>query len=137
MIGYFLLIALVILFAVLTAIYDKHGNGDMAVLCCVALAIFGALFAASSMYLGCKKSDAREFKTDRDYQQELVYNVYDTMSFYAIERIISTAKEMDERIEDNKEHAYSKMWGFLYNKGIAEVELIDIPEIEYKIVKKE
>ena len=137
MIGYFLLIALVILFAVLTVIGDKHEHDVMAVLCCMAAIIFGSLLATSSMYLGCKKSDAREFKMDRDYQQELVYNVSSSMSFYAIERTISTAKEMNERIENNKSNAYSKMWGFLYNKDIAEVELIDIPEIEYKIVKKE
>ena len=137
MIGYFLLIALTILFAVLTAICDKHDNGVMAALCVVATSIFGTLLFVSSMYLGIRKSDARDFKMDRDYQQELVYNITDTMSFYVIERTISTAKEMNERIEDNKRGAYSKMWGFLNNKGIAGVELIDIPEIEYKIVKKE
>ena len=137
MIGYFLLIALVISLIVLAVIGDKHGNGNMAALCCVAAVIFGVLLAASSMYLGCRKSDAREFRMDRDYQQELVYNVSDNMSFYAIERTISTAKKMNERIEENKRGAYSRMWGFLNNKGIAEVELIDIPEIEYKIVKKE
>ena len=137
MIGYFLLIALTILFAVLAAIGDKHGNGDMAVLCCISASIFGSLLIASSLYLGCRKSDAREFRMDRDYQQELVYNISDNMSFYAIEKTISTAKEMNERIEENKSGAYSKMWGFMHNKGIAEVELIDIPEIEYKIVKKE
>ena len=107
MIGYFLLIALVILFAVLTVIGDKHEHDVMAVLCCMAAIIFGSLLATSSMYLGCKKSDTREFKMDRDYQQELVYNISDSMSFYAIERTI----KMNERIEENKRGAYSKMWG--------------------------
>jgi hypothetical protein len=137
MIGYFLLIALVILFVVLTVIGDKHEHDVMAVLCCVAAIIFGSLLGTSSMYLVIRNSDARDFKMDRDYQQELVYNISDNMSFYAIEKTISTAKEMNERIEENKSGAYSKMWGFMHNKGIAEVELIDIPEIEYKIVKKE
>lgn len=137
MIGYFLLLALLVISIFLTIIGDMRSNGVMAVICIMVSLLLGSLFIASTMYVSNRKSDAKKFLLRRDYYQELVNNISNDMAFYAVERTIDTAKKINERIEDNREYAYSKMWGFLSNKGIAEVELIDIPEIEYKIVKKE
>lgn len=100
--------------------------------------IFGVLFTlaflATSMEFGTKHSDAVSFENDRNYQQELIYSISDTMSPQTISRIISSAVYTNERIERNKAHCNSVMWGFMYNKGIAEVEPIEIPKLKYQIV---
>lgn len=99
--------------------------------------IFGVLFTlaflATSMEFGTKHSDAVSFENDRNYQQELIYSISDTMSPQTISRIISSAVYTNERIERNKAHCNSVMWGFMYNKGIAEVEPIEIPKLKYQI----
>lgn len=100
--------------------------------------IFGLIstvvFLASSIEFGMKRSDAVSFENDRDYQQELIYSINDNMSPQTISRIVSSAVYTNERIERNKAHCNSVMWGFMYNKGIAEVEPIEIPKLKYQIV---
>ena len=91
----------------------------------------------TSMEFGTKHSDAVSFENDRNYQQELIYSISDTMSPQTVSRIISSAAYTNERIERNQKHCNSKMWGFIYNKEIAEVEPIDIPKFTYKIVIEE
>ena len=99
--------------------------------------IFGLIstvvFLVSSIEFGMKRSDAVSFENDRDYQQELIYSINDNMSPQTISRIVSSAAYTNERIERNKAHCNSVMWGFMYNKGIAEVEPIEIPKLKYQI----
>lgn len=103
--------------------------------------IFGVVstvvFLVTSIEFGMKRSDAISFENDRDYQQELVYSISDTMSPQTISRIVSSAACTNEKIERNKAHCNSVMWGFMYNKGIAEVEPIEIPKLKYQIVVEE
>ena len=103
--------------------------------------IFGVLstvvFLVTSIELGTKNSDAVSFENDRNYQQELIYSINDNMSPQTISRIVSSATYTNERIERNKAHCNSVMWGFMYNKGIAEVEPIEIPKLKYQIVIEE
>ena len=100
--------------------------------------IFGlitlVLFMVASIELGTRHNDAVSFENDRNYQQELIYSISDTMSPQTISRIVSNAAYINERIEKNKAHCNSVMWGFMYNKGIAEVEPIEIPKLKYQIV---
>ena len=103
--------------------------------------IFGVLstvvFLVTSIEFGTKHSDAVSFENDRNYQQELIYSISDTMSPQTINRIVSNAAYINERIEKNKTHCNSIMWGFMYNKEIAEVEPIEIPKLKYQIVVEE
>lgn len=103
--------------------------------------IFGftttVVFLTTSIELGEKHSDAVSFENDRNYQQELIYSISDAMSPQTISRIVSNAAYINERIERNQKHCDSKMWGFMYNKGIAEVEPIEIPKLKYQIVIEE
>lgn len=103
--------------------------------------IFGLLFTVPfsvvSIEFGAKRSDAVSFMSNRDYQQELIYSINDNMSPQTISRIISSATYINEKIERNKAHCNSVMWGFMYNKGIAEVEPIEIPKLKYQIVIEE
>lgn len=95
------------------------------------------VFLPASIELGIKHSDAVSFKNKRNYQQELIYSISDNMSLQTINKIISDAVNINERIEKNKSHCNSVMWGFMYNKGIAEVEPIEIPKLKYQIVVEE
>ena len=95
------------------------------------------VFVLTSIKLGTKYSDAVYFENKRNYQQELVYSINDNMSPQTINKIISDAVNVNERIEKNKSHCNSIMWGIMYNKGIAEVEPIEIPKLKYQIVFEE
>ena len=103
--------------------------------------IFGLLFTVpflvTSIEFGAKRSDAASFMSNRDYQQELIYSINDNMSPQTISRIISSATYINEKIEENKSHCNSVMWGFMYNKGIAGVEPIEIPKLKYQIIVEE
>jgi len=103
--------------------------------------IFGLLFTVpflvTSIEFGVKRSDAASFMSNRDYQQELIYSINDNMSPQTISKIISCAANTNERIEEHKAHCNSVMWGFMYNKGIAEVEPIEIPKLKYQIIVEE
>ena len=95
------------------------------------------VFVLTSIKLGTKYSDAVCFENKRNYQQELVYSINDNMSPQTINKIISDAVNINERIEKNKSHCNSVMWGIMYNKGIAEVEPIEIPKLKYQIIFEE
>lgn len=95
------------------------------------------VFVSTSIKLGTKYSDAVFFENKRNYQQELIYSINDNMSPQTINKIISDAVNINERIEKNKSHCNSVMWGVMYNKGIAEVDLIKIPKLKYQIVVEE
>ena len=103
--------------------------------------IFGLLFTVPfsviSIEFGEKRSDAVSFMSNRDYQQELIYSINDNMSPQTISKIVASATYINERIERNQQHCDSKMWGFMYNKGIAGVEPIEIPKLKYQIVVEE
>ena len=103
--------------------------------------IFGILstmfFLPTSIILGTKYCEAVSFENNRNFHQELIYSINDNMSPQTISRIISNAADVNERIEKNKSHCNSVMWGFMYNKGIAEVELIEIPKLKYQIAIEE
>lgn len=103
--------------------------------------IFGLIttvvFLTTSIGLGEKHSDTVSFENDRNYQQELIYSISDAMSPQTISRIVANATYINDRIERNKAHCNSVMWGFMYNKGIAEVEPIEIPKLKYQIVIEE
>ena len=103
--------------------------------------IFGLLFTVpflvTSIEFGVKRSDAVLFANNRDYQQELIYSINDNMSPQTISKIVASATYINERIERNQQHCDSKMWGFMYNKGIAGVEPIEIPKLKYQIVVEE
>ena len=133
MIGYILLAILMVGAWTLLGIGVKK-DMDWALIVGV---IFGlittVLFMVSTIEICTKRPDAVSFWNDRDYKQELVYSISDTMSPQTINRIILSAAYINERIERNKAHCNSVMWGFMYNKGIAEVELIEIPKLKYQI----
>ena len=103
--------------------------------------IFGlitlVIFLVASIELGTRHNDAVSFEDDRNYKQELIYSINDNMSPQTISRIVASATYINERIEKNKAHCNSVMWGFMYNKGIAEVEPIEIPKLKYQIVIEE
>lgn len=137
MIGYILLIVLTIVAWVLFGFGIKHDSEWRVIVGIIFGLIFTVMFLVSSINFGIKASDAVSFKDSRDYHQELVYAISDNMSPGTITKIIATAEFDNNRIEKNKRLCGSEMWGFMYNKGIAEVEPIVIPEYEISIRVKE
>lgn len=116
-------------------ICDRHFWNTGAGLCAILTAILIALFMVSTIYVATREPGGEDFRMERDYTQELVNHISNDMSFTTVENLVGKAKRINARIEDNRKHADSEMWGFLYNKHIAEVELIDIPVLEYKVFK--
>ncbi len=137
MIGYILLAILMVGAWTLSVIGAKKDIDWAVVVGCIIGTLSTAVFMIFSIEFGAKHSDAVSFENNRNYQQELVYSISDTMSPQTISRIISSAAYTNERIERNKAHCNSVMWGFMYNRGIAEVEPIEIPKMKYQIVIEE
>ena len=137
MIGYILLIILCAGFWTLLGFGVKRDTDWQIIVGVIFGMITTALFMASTIGISTKCPDAASFKNDRDYQQELVYAISDNMSPQTVSKIIASATYYNERIERNKKHCDSKMWGFMYNKEIAEVEPIDIPKLKYQITIEE
>ena len=137
MIGYILLIILCAGFWTLFGICQKKDIEWAAIVGIICGMITTVLFIVSTIEIGVKRPDAASFKNDRDYKQELIYSISDTMSPQTISKIVAGAAYTNERIERNQKHCNSKMWGFMYNKEIAEVEPIDIPKIKYQITIEE
>lgn len=133
MIGYILLTILMVGAWTLFSIGFKK-DMEWAVLVGVTFGLLTTVpFLLTSIEFGTKHSDAVSFENDRNYQQELIHSISDTMSPQTISKIVASATFINERIERNQKHCNSKMWGFIYNKEIAEVEPIDIPKLKYQI----
>lgn len=133
MIGYILLAILMVGAWTLLCIGFKKDNDCAVTVGIIFTVLFTALFFVTSIVFGTKHSDAVSFENNRNYQQELIYSISDTMSLQTINIIITDAAHINERIERDRRHCDSKMWGFMYNKEIAEIEPIDIPKLKYQI----
>ena len=122
MIGYILLIILCAGFWTLFGIGQKKDIEWAAIVGIIFAVITTVLTLASTISIALRPIDAEDFRNDREYRQEIVYAISDNMSPQTVSNIIASAAYYNERIENNKKHCDSKMWGFMYNKGIAEVE---------------
>ena len=137
MIGYILLIVLCAGCWVLFGVGDKKGVDWLGCLGLLFALITTLLTIVATICIALRPTDAEDFRDDREYRQELVYAISDNMSPQTVGKIIASATYYNERIENNKKHCDSKMWGFMYNKGIAEVEPLIIPKIKYNITIEE
>ncbi len=137
MFGYILLIVFCLAFWTLFAIGEKEDVEWIAGFGLVLGFINVILLIAASINLGLRSSEADDFAKEVAYRQELVNSINGEMSPFTVTKIIESAKFVNDRIERNQKHCNSKMWGFMYNKEIAEVEPIDIPKLKYQITIEE
>ena len=137
MFGYILLVILMVVAWTLLGFGIKKDINWAFIIGYIFSTLFTVGFLITSIKLGAKYSDAVLFRDKRNYQQELVYSINGNMSPQTINKIISDAVNINERIEKNKSHCNSVMWGIMYNKGIAEIDLIEIPKLKYQIVIEE
>ena len=137
MIGYILLIILCAGSWTLFGIGQRKDIDWAAIVGSILAVITTVLMVLSTAFVAMKPSDAEDLRNDREYKQELVYAISDNMSPQTVSRVITDATYYNERIERNKKHCDSKMWGFMYNKEIAKVEPVVIPKIKYKITIEE
>ena len=137
MFGYILLVILMVGAWVLLGFGIKKDINWAFIIGYIFTTLFTAVFLITSIKLGMKHCEAVSFEDNRTYQQELIYSINGNMSPQTINKIISDAVNINERIEKNKSHCNSVMWGIMYNKGIAEIDLIEIPKLKYQIVIEE
>jgi hypothetical protein len=137
MIGYILIILFMVGCAFLSFLLDERGSWGWSFLTWVLTFVFSTLFLSITGNMGLRKFDARRLGEERDFYQELVLHISDDMSFKFVDCVIDECETINERIVSARVHKDSKMWGCLFNKHIAELELIEIPEFEYKIEKTE
>lgn len=137
MIGYILLIILCVGFWTLFGIGQKKDIEWATIVGIIFAMIATVLTVAATCAVAIRSSEAEDFRNDREYKQELIYAISDNMSPQTVSKIIASATYYNERIERNKKHCDSKMWGFMYNKEIAEAEPLIIPKIKYKITIEE
>lgn len=137
MIGYILLIILMAGAWTLLGFGVKRDTDWQVIVGVIFSMITTLLFIVSTIEISTKHSDAVSFENKRNYQQELIYSISDVMSPQTISNIVASATYTNERIERNQKHCNSKMWGFMYNKEIAEVEPIEIPKLKYQITIEE
>ena len=137
MIGYILLIILMAGAWTLLGFGVKRDTDWQIIVGVIVGVATTVLFIVSTIEIGTKHPDAVSFEKSRNYQQELIYSISDVMSPQTISNIVASATYTNERIERNQKHCNSKMWGFMYNKRIAEVEPIDIPKLKYQITIEE
>ena len=133
--GFILLCLLVILCWVVVGLTDEY-DGIWALALFFGI-VFSVFFIVVCLNLGMENDSARSFQERRDYYQELVNGISPDTSFETVGTIIQRAKEMNARIETDRRLCNSKMWGFLYNDKIAEVEPINIPKLKYNDFKIE
>lgn len=133
--GFILLCVLTILCWVVVALTDEY-DGIWAVALPFGV-LFSVFFIAVCINFGTENDSARSFQERRDYYQELVNGISPDTSFETAGTIIQRAKDMNARIETDRRLCNSKMWGFLYNDKIAEVEPINIPKLKYNDFKIE
>ena len=137
MFGYFLLIFLTIMAWSLVYGGVKYKRDVILPIGVVLSVLFTTLTVSATVTLGTKSAEADTFKENRDYYQELVNSISNDMSPTTVARIISTAENTNAKIENNRGRCGSKMWGFLANKKIAEVELIKIPKYKFLVEVEE
>ena len=135
MIGYILLIVLAItstIFAVKTFYRDSELAFALSLTCSVVSIV---LFIASTIFLIDRNCSADDFKKRRDYCQEVISVLPEGVSIATANKIVNEATKINKTIEKNNKYCHSPMWAFMYNEGIAEVELIDIPEFKVGLNK--
>lgn len=110
----------------------KNGNDGLGALFLALSLMFTGGSVGGIVSLGCQNEDARILRADRDFYQDVMYNLSDDMSFETVSRSISRAKEINEHIEQDRRHCNNSFYGTFYNNKIAEIELIEIPELHLK-----
>ena len=110
----------------------KNGNDGLGTLFLALSLMFTGGSVGGILSLGCQNDDARILRADRDFYQDMVYNLSDDMSFETVSRTIRKAKEINEHIERDRRHCNNAFYGTFFNNRIAEIELIDVPELQLK-----
>ena len=139
MIGYVLLIILCAGAWTLLGLGAKRDKDWQVVVGLIFGLITTVLFMVATLNMTSRHSDAVIFQGEREYHQQMVtvMTIGAPLSLPTVNRIIISAENDNERIERNRKYCNSLWWGFMYNKEIAAVEPIDIPNIKYQITIEE
>lgn len=136
MIGLILLILLVIGLWTGLVIAVKQDNEIVEGLCGVfgGIASIGLLAAIVSICV--LPSNADYAARNRDRTANLVESINDKMTTETVNDIISKAVLINSDIENHRKHVDSKFSGVFYSRKIAELELIELPELTVVVTDK-
>lgn len=136
MIGLILLILFTIACWVGLVIAVKQDNDIVECLCGVfgGIASIGLLAAIVSICV--LPSNADYAARNRDRTANLVESINDKMTTETVNDIISKAVLINSDIENHRKHVDSKFSGVFYSRKIAELELIELPELTVVVTDK-
>lgn len=135
MVGYILLIALTIVSWAIFIVGARNDDG-LAIGIGLTLAIASTvMFFEATRFITSKDDKVVEFIADRNFHQEIISGLQDGASFETINRLVSEAEKINAEIERNREYADNFWVGIWYSKEMAELELIDIPQLTYSNFK--
>lgn len=97
-------------------------------------ACVGLLFAIIGICILPSDSDA--FVRKRDKIENLVESINDKMTTETINSIVSDALYVNSKIEDHRKHVDSKFSGVFYSHKVAELELIELPELTVAVTNE-
>ena len=129
MILFILLCVLTVVSWIVGPIFYNRGK-EIAATLFILLSVLGTVGTlVSIMYYATKNTDAITLQEDRVYYGEVVKNLSNEMPFDFVNKTITKAQRINEKILTNRENCDNKFYGIYYNKKIGENELIDIPEL--------
>ena len=135
MVGYILLIAITVVSWGVFIVGARNDDG-LAIGLGLTLAIASTVMSIDSTRFILDKNDKTvEFIADRNFHQEIISGLQDGVSFETINRLVSEAENINAEIERNRKYADNFWIGIWYSKEVAELELIEIPQLTYSNFK--
>ena len=136
MIGLILLILLVIGLWTGLVIAVKQDNDIVEYFCGVFGMIASAGLLSAIIYICVLPSNSDAFARERDRVEIMVESINGKMTTEIINSIISDALHVNSKIEDHRKHVDNKFSGVFYSHKIAEMELIELPELTVAVTNE-
>lgn len=137
------MIELILLIIVVIALWAGVGIGikrdnDVLQYLCGFFGGFASVGLLSAIICICvAPSDAEEFVKRYERCTNYIESINEKMTTETINDIISGAIVINEKIENHRKHVDSKFSGVFYSHKIAELELIELPELKVEVAKED
>lgn len=136
MIGLILLILLVIGLWTGLVISVEQDNDIAEYLCGLIGGIASVGLLAAIICICVLPSNSDAFARERDRVENLVESINGKMTTETINTIVSDALYVNNKIESHRRHVDSKFLGVFYSHKIAEMELIELPELTVAVTNE-
>ena len=134
MIALILLIVLVIALWTGCILFHKHRNDGGEFVCGLLGGLTSVVLLFAIVGVCALPSDANGFCERRDGCANLVESINDKMTTETINKIVTNAIYINQKILKHREHVNSDFVGVFYSRKVADQELIALPE--FTVVNK-